>query len=65
MTPPPPLERLRTLRGTIPEEVIPSGTKTGTSKGLPPRDVVDYISHGELQLSGLKVAKQEKKVRVL
>ena len=57
-----PLPQLATVRGTVLEESIPSGTKVGTSKGLPPRDVVEYVSQGEVQLSCLRVAKQEKKV---
>lgn len=55
--------QLATLRGTILEEAIPSGTKIGTSRGLPPRDVLEYVTQGELQLSCLKLAKQQEKVR--
>ena len=54
--------QLEALRGTILEDSIPSGTKTGTSKGLPPREVIDYISQGEFHVTCLKVGKQEKKV---
>ena len=54
--------QLTTLRGTILESSIPSGAKTDTSKGIPPRDVVEYISQGELVTSCLKLAKSDKKV---
>ena len=54
--------QLTTLRGAILEESIPSGAKTDTSKGIPPRDVVEYICQGEFQTSCLKLAKSEKKV---
>lgn len=54
--------QLTTLRGTVLEECIPSAAKTGTSKGIPPRDVVDYITQGEIQPSTLKLGKNEKKV---
>ena len=55
--------QLRTLRGTILEDSIPTGAKTGTSKGIPPRDIVEYISQGELQMSCLKLGRSDKKVR--
>ena len=51
-----------TLRGTVLEESIPTSSKTGTSKGIPPRDVVDYITQGEISPSILKLGKNEKKV---
>ena len=54
--------QLTTLRGTILESSIPSGAKTDTSKGIPPRDVVEYISQGEFTTSCLKLAKSDKKV---
>ena len=44
------------------EDAIPSGTKAGTVRGLPPRDVMEFVGQGELQLSCLKLGKQEKKV---
>ena len=44
------------------EDAIPSGTKAGTARGLPPRDVLEYLGQGELQLSSLKLGKQERKV---
>ena len=56
--------QLTTLRGTILEESIPSGAKTDTSKGIPPRDVVEYICQGELSTSCLKLAKSDKKVQI-
>jgi len=54
--------KLVTLRGIVLEDAIPSGTKAGTVRGLPPRDVIEYVGQGELQLSCLKLGKQEKKV---
>ena len=56
--------QLSTLRGTILELSIPSGAKTDTNKGIPPRDVVEYISQGEFATSCLKLAKSDKKVHV-
>ena len=54
--------QLATLRGTILELSIPSGAKTDTNKGIPPRDVVEYIGQGEFTTSCLKLAKSDKKV---
>ena len=45
------------------EDVIPSVSKAGTSKGLPYKDVVDYVCQGEVQMSCLKLGKADKKVR--
>ena len=59
------LLQLSTLRGTILEESIPSGAKTDTSKGIPPRDVVEYICQGDFQTSCLKLAKSDKKVCIV
>lgn len=56
------LPQLTTLRGILLEEAIPTGAKTGTSKGIPPRDVVEHITQGELQTSCLRLGKAEKKV---
>jgi hypothetical protein len=56
--------QLSTLRGTILELSIPSGAKTDTNKGIPPRDVVEYISQGEFATSCLKLAKSDKKVHM-
>ena len=56
--------QLATLRGTILELSIPSGAKTDTNKGIPPRDVVEYISQGEFATSCLKLAKSDQKVHV-
>lgn len=44
------------------EEAIPSAAKVGTNKGLPPRDVLEYVLPGDIQLSSLKLGKQDKKV---
>ena len=57
------LSQIPTLRGTIMEESIPSSMKAGTNKGIPPREVMEYITQGELQqLSSLKLAKSDDKV---
>ena len=45
------------------EDVIPSVSKAGTSKGLPYKDVVDYVCQGEVQMPCLKLGKADKKVR--
>ena len=55
--------QLTVLRGTVLEESIPSSSKMGTNKGIPPRDVVDYITQGEIPLSVLKQRKNNKKVQ--
>ena len=44
------------------EEAIPSAAKVGTNKGLPPRDVLEYVCPGDIQLSSLKLGKHDKKV---
>ena len=60
---PPPHHQLQTLRGTILEEAIPTtSNKIGSVKGVPPREVLDYITSGELPTSCLKLAKQDEKV---
>ena len=46
------------------EDSIPTGAKTGTSKAIPPRDIVEYVSQGELQMSCLKLARSDKKVLI-
>ncbi|XP_070576551.1 signal-induced proliferation-associated 1-like protein 1 [Ptychodera flava] len=53
---------LTTLRGSILEEAIPSAAKHGTSRGLPLRDVLEYVAP-ELQLSCLRLAVSADKVQ--
>ena len=56
------LSQIPTLRGTIMEESIPSSMKAGSNKGIPPREVMEYITQGELQqLTSLKLAKSDDK----
>ena len=57
--------QLTVLRGAVLEESIPTSSKMGTNKGIPPRDVVDYITQGEIPLSVLKQGKNDKKVYFL
>jgi hypothetical protein len=52
---------LPTLRGTLMEESIPSSIKSGSQKGIPPREVIEHITQGELQTSCLKLAKSDEK----
>ena len=56
------LSQLPTLRGAILEEAIPSSGKVGSNKGLPPKEVIDYIVQGDIQTSILKLARQDDKV---
>lgn len=59
------LLQLATLRGTILEEAIPSSGKVGSNKGLPPKEVIDYVVQGDIQTSSLKLAKNDEKVRTI
>jgi hypothetical protein len=43
------------------EESIPSSIKSGSQKGIPPREVIEHITQGELQTSCLKLAKSDEK----
>lgn len=46
------------------EESIPSSIKAGSQRGIPPREVIEYITQGELQqLTSFKLAKSDDKVR--
>ena len=56
------LSQLLTLRGTILEEAIPSSGKVGSNKGLPPKEVIDYVVQSDIQTSMLKLARQDDKV---
>ncbi|XP_078000700.1 signal-induced proliferation-associated 1-like protein 2 isoform X1 [Glandiceps talaboti] len=53
---------LSTTRGSILEEAIPSTAKHGTSRGLPIRDILEYVAP-ELQLSSLRLAVNSDKVQ--
>ena len=61
----PHLLQIPTLRGTILEEAIPSSGKVGTNKGLPSKEVIDYIVQGDLQTSCLKLSRFDDKVSFL
>ena len=54
--------QIPTLRGTILEETIPSSSKTSSNRGVPPREVIEYVTQGEIPISSLKLAKQDEKV---
>ena len=54
--------KLSTLRGTVLEETIPTSAKSSSSRGIPPKEVIEYVTQGELQTSSLKLAKYEEKV---
>ncbi|XP_062523523.1 signal-induced proliferation-associated 1-like protein 1 [Corticium candelabrum] len=49
------------LRGSIPEDSIPASCKP-TSRGLPAKDVLDFVAGSELQLSCLRLAQTGNKV---
>ena len=53
--------QIPTLRGTILEETIPTSSKS--NRGVPPREVIEYVTQGEVQISSLKLAKQDEKVK--
>ncbi|XP_071832960.1 uncharacterized protein [Apostichopus japonicus] len=53
---------LNTLRGYIMEDSIPSSAKHNTSRGLPLRDVLEYVVP-DLPLTCLKVANNSEKTR--
>lgn len=44
------------------EESIPSSIKSGSQKGIPPREVIEFVTQGELQTSSFKLAKSDEKV---
>ena len=44
------------------EESIPSSIKSGSLKGIPPREVIEYVTQGDLQTSSLKLTKSDEKV---
>uniref|UniRef100_A0A8C4QVG0 Rap-GAP domain-containing protein n=1 Tax=Eptatretus burgeri TaxID=7764 RepID=A0A8C4QVG0_EPTBU len=46
---------LCTLRGSVPEPVVPSTSRHGTTRGLPHRDILEYAVP-DLPLSALKLA---------
>uniref|UniRef100_A0A3P8UI08 Signal induced proliferation associated 1 like 1 n=1 Tax=Cynoglossus semilaevis TaxID=244447 RepID=A0A3P8UI08_CYNSE len=52
---------LTTLRGSILEDAVPSTSKHGTSRGLPTKDVLEYLLP-ELDLSCLRLALNTPKV---
>ena len=54
--------KLPTLRGTVLEETIPTSAKSSSNRAIPPKEVIEYVTQGELQTSSLKVAKYEEKV---
>ena len=54
--------QLTTLRGCVMEDSIPSTTKHNTSRGIPLRDVLEYIAP-ELPLACLRLAPDTQKVR--
>lgn len=54
--------QLNTLRGYIMEDSIPSSAKHNTSRGLPLRDVLEYVVP-DLPLTCLKVANNSEKTR--
>ncbi|XP_074662268.1 signal-induced proliferation-associated 1-like protein 2 [Tubulanus polymorphus] len=51
---------LSTLRGTILEDVIPSTSKLNSNRGLPAKDILEYICP-DLQISCLRLAATDKK----
>lgn len=53
--------QLITLRGSILEDAVPSTSKHGTSRGLPIKDVLEYLLP-ELDLSCLRLALNTPKV---
>ncbi len=55
------LLQLQTFRGTVLEESIPSTTRHGASRALPPRDILDFC-FPDLQLSCLRLANAGPKV---
>lgn len=56
-----PVFQLTTLRGSILEDAVPSTSKHGTSRGLPTKDVLEYLLP-ELDLSCLRLALNTPKV---
>lgn len=47
------------------EESIPSSIKAGSQRGIPPREVIEYVTQGEIQTSSFKLAKSDDKVGVV
>ena len=48
------LQQLTALRGSIPEDFIPSSSRFSSTRGLPPKDVLEFALP-ELNLSCLKL----------
>lgn len=47
------------------EETIPTSSKSSSNRGIPPREVIEYVTQGEVQISTLKLAKSDEKVQYL
>ncbi|ELT98588.1 hypothetical protein CAPTEDRAFT_146981 [Capitella teleta] len=47
---------LECLRGSVIEEAIPSSSRLSNTRGLPPKDVLEFLFPDEINLSSLKVA---------
>ena len=52
---------METLRGSVLEECIPSTSRHGTARGLPPKDILEYVCP-EINTSCLKLATTGAKV---
>lgn len=53
--------QMETLRGSVLEECIPSTSRHGTARGLPPKDILEYVCP-EINLSCIKLAAPGPKV---
>ena len=55
------LLQMETLRGSVLEECIPSTSRHGAARGLPPKDILEYVCP-EINLSTIKLAATGPKV---
>jgi signal-induced proliferation-associated 1 like protein 2 len=55
---------METLRGSVLEECIPSTSRHNTARGLPPKDILEYVCP-EININSLKMAAAGPKVNFM
>jgi signal-induced proliferation-associated 1 like protein 2 len=53
---------METLRGSVLEEGIPSTSRHNTARGLPPKDILEYVCP-EININSLRLAAAGPKVK--
>lgn len=53
--------QMETLRGSVLEECIPSTSRHGSARGLPPKDILEYVCP-EVSINSLRLASAGAKV---